>query len=134
MRSTGGCRRIDWIVPGVVEGLNPRKDEVHARDLRKYPDAVKERAIRLCLDALKDPDRAKGCFTRIGDELGVNGETLRGWVRRAQVNARERPGTTTEDAARIRDLEKEVRELTRANAILKSASAFFAAEPGRPSR
>ena len=59
----------------------------------------------------------------MGDELGVNPETLRGWVRQARIDAGDRPGTTTEEARRIKELEKEVRELRRANAILRSASA-----------
>ena len=90
---------------------------------RKYPDELKNRAIRLTLDALADPDRSRGCFRRVGDELGVNPETLRGWVRQARIDAGDRPGTTTEGARRIKELEKEVRELRRANAILRSASA-----------
>ena len=101
---------------------------------RKYPDELKNRAIRLTLDALADPDRSRGCLRRVGDELGVNPETLRGWVRQARIDAGDRPGTTTEGARRIKELEKEVRELRRANAILRSASAFFAAELDRPSR
>ena len=78
---------------------------------RKYPDELKNRAIRLVLDALADPDRSRGCFRRVGDELGVNPETLRGWVRQARIDAGEGPGTTTEGARRIKELEKEVREL-----------------------
>ena len=64
---------------------------------------------------------------------GSTGDTLRNWVKQARVDARREPGTTTEDRARISELEREVRELRRANAILKSASAFFAAELDRPS-
>ena len=101
---------------------------------RKYPDELKNRAIRLTLDALADPDRSRGYFRRVGDELGVNPETLRGWVRQARIDAGDRPGTTTEGARRIKELEKEVRELRREGAILRSASAFFAAELDRPSR
>ena len=101
---------------------------------RKYPDELRRRAIRMTLDAVADPDRYRGCFRRVGDELGVNPETLRGWVRQARIDAGDRPGTTTEGARRIKELEKEVRELRRANAILRSASAFFAAELDRPSR
>jgi transposase len=61
-------------------------------------------------------------------------ETLRGWVSRAEVDAGQRPGITSDTAARLAELERENRELRRANAILKSASAFFAAELDRPSR
>jgi transposase len=58
----------------------------------------------------------------------VNRETLRNWVRQAEVDSGHRPGTSTEDAQRIADLERENRELRRANEILKAASAFFARE------
>lgn len=100
---------------------------------RKYPEELRERAIRLVLEAKKDPSTAPGACRRIGEQLGVNPETLRGWVQRAEIDAGTRPGTTTADAERLAALERENRELRRANAILRSASAFFAAEPGRPS-
>ena len=102
---------------------------------RKYPGELRERAVRMVLDALEDePGSQRGVFRRVGEQLGINPETLRGWVRRVQIDAGDRPGTTTEDANRLAELEKEVRELRRANAILKSASAFFAAELDRPCR
>jgi transposase len=66
--------------------------------------------------------------------LGINPETLRNWVTQAEIDEGHRPGTTTDDAARLAELERENRELRRANAILKSASAFFAAELDRPQR
>lgn len=101
---------------------------------RKYPDELRERAIRLAVEALADPERSRGCFKRIGQELGVNPETLRGWVRQAQVDAGQRPGMSTAQAERLAELEAENRELRRANAILRTASAFFAAELDGPSR
>jgi transposase len=61
-------------------------------------------------------------------QLGVHPEALRGWVKQAEVDNGTRPGTTTGDAARIAELEREVRELRRANEILKAASAYFARE------
>lgn len=70
---------VAWIVPGVVEGVIPRKD----RDLpapRKYPDEREERSERLRLDVLADPGRANGCFHRVGDKRGINAETLRTWA------------------------------------------------------
>jgi transposase len=70
----------------------------------------------------------------VADQLGIGVESLRSWVRRHDIDHGERPGTSTEDAGRIKDLEQEVRELRRANAILRSASAFFAAELDRPQR
>ncbi|MFP5023478.1 IS3 family transposase [Pseudonocardia phyllosphaerae] len=93
---------------------------------RKYPDELRERAIRLVLDAKVDPAYAgTNVFRRIGEQLGINPETLRGWVKQVEIDNGTRPGTTTDDAARMAELEREVRELRRANAILKSASAFF---------
>ena len=101
---------------------------------RKYPDELRERAIRLVLDAKKEQGSGKGACGRVGDQLGINPETLRGWVAQAEIDAGARPGTSTAEAARVAELEREVRELRRANAILKSASAFFAAELDRPHR
>ena len=87
------------------------------------------------LEALADPARAKGAIRRIAEELGVHPEALRTWVKKAQVDGGLRPGTTTDEAQRIKELEKEVRELRRANAILKSTVGLsIAAECERPSR
>nr|WP_256329535.1 transposase [Actinomyces ruminicola] len=101
---------------------------------RKYPEELRERATRMAVEARRDPERSKGAIRRIAEELGVHPEALRTWVKKAEIDAGARPGTTSQDAERIRQLEKEVRELRRANAILRSASAFFAAELDRPSR
>ena len=100
--------------------------------LRKYPDELRERAIRLTLEARKDPASRPGAIRRIGEQLGINSETLRGWVSQAEVDEGTRPGTTTSDAQRLVELEREVRELRRANHILKTSAAFFAAELDRP--
>ena len=75
------------------------------------------------LETLAGPVRAKGAIRRIADELGVHPEALRTWVKKAQVDGDLRPGTTTDQAQRIKELEKELRELRRANAIPKSTSA-----------
>ena len=101
---------------------------------RKYPDELRERAVRLAVDARRDPATKPGALARIGKQLGINPETLRNWVTQAEIDEGHRPGTTTDDAARLAELERENRELRRANAILKSASAFFAAELDRPQR
>ena len=101
---------------------------------RKYPDELRERATRLAVDARRDPATRPGALKRIGEQLGINPETLRNWVIQAEIDKGHRPGTTTDDATRLAELERENRELRRANAILKSASAFFAAELDRPSR
>ncbi len=97
---------------------------------RKYPDELRDRAIRLVEDVTEDAGSVAAACRRIGAELGINSDTLRGWVKQAQIDSGKRPGTTTVDAARIRQLERENAELRRANAILRTASAFFASELG----
>ena len=100
----------------------------------KYPDELRERATRLAVEARRDPASAVGAIRRIADQLGIHPEALRGWVKKAEVDAGDRPGTTSSDAERLAALERENRELRRANQILKSAASFFAAELDRPSR
>jgi transposase-like protein len=99
---------------------------------RKYPDELRERATRMAVEARRDPATRAGALARVAGQLGINPETLRNWVTQAEIDEGHRPGTTTDDAQRLAELEREVRELRRANAILKSASAFFAAELDRP--
>ena len=94
---------------------------------RKYPEELRERAIRMALDLRRDPATRTGALRRVGDQLGINPETLRNWVTQAEVDAGDRAGATTEEARRVVELEREVRELRRANEILRTASAFFAA-------
>jgi transposase len=101
---------------------------------KKYPDELRERATRLALDARRDPASAVGAIRRIAGQCGVHPEALRVWVKQAETDAGQRPGTTSSDGERIAALEREVRELRRANQILKSAASFFAAELDRPSR
>jgi transposase len=79
------------------------------------------------------PSTRTGALKQIGAQLGINAETLRNWVIQTEIDEGHRPGTTTDDATRLAELERENRELRRANAILKSASAFFASELDRPS-
>ena len=98
---------------------------------RKYPDELRDRAVRLVLDLVKDQEASVTAACRkVGGELGVKADTLRGWAKQAQVDRGMRPGTSTADAARMRALERENAELRRVNAILRTASAFFAAELG----
>ena len=76
-----------------------------------------------------------GVVPRIAKQLGVGAESLRGWLKQADIDAGNRPGTSSTDAARIAELEREVRDLRRANDILKAASIFFATElDGRPKK
>jgi transposase len=76
----------------------------------------------------EETGQQQGAIARVADRLGVNRETLRGWVRQAEIDGGKRSGTSTVDAQRVAELEREVRELRRANEILKAASAFFARE------
>ena len=102
---------------------------------QKYPDELRERAIRMVLEIRERTGERHGAVTRVAKELGIGAESLRGWVNRAEIDAGRRPGTSTADSQRIAELEREVRELRRANEILKAASVFFATElDGRPKR
>jgi transposase len=98
---------------------------------RKYPDEMRERAVGLVRDIAEDAGSVTAACRRIGEQLGINCDTLRGWVKQSDIDAGRRPGVTTVDAARIRQLERDNAELRRANAILRTASAFFAAELDR---
>ena len=97
----------------------------------KYPLEFRERAVRLVWEWREARGATTGGINSVADQLGVNHETLRNWVNQADVDAGRRPGTSTEDKARIADLERENFELRRANEILKSAAAFFGAELDR---
>ena len=97
---------------------------------RKYPPELRERAVRLVLEAREQEPTLtlNAAVVRIGPRVGVNKDTLRGWCKQADVDAGRRPGVTTVEAGRIRELERENRELKRANEILLAASSFFARE------
>jgi transposase len=95
---------------------------------KRYPDELRERAVRMVFQVREESGQPVGAVARVADQLGVNRETLRNWVRQAEIDAGSRPGTSTADAQRIAELERQVRELRRANEILKAASAFFARE------
>jgi transposase len=94
----------------------------------RYPREVRDRAVRMVLDHAGDHDSQWAAICSISSKFGMTRETLRRWVRQAEVDGGCRPGVMTEEKARIKDLERENFELRRANAILKEASAFFARE------
>lgn len=102
------------------------------RKPQKYPDELRERAVRMVLDIREQTGDSHGVVTRVARELGIGAESLRGWVNQAEVDSGRRPGTSTSDAQRIAELERENRELRRANDILKAASIFFATELDGP--
>ena len=89
---------------------------------RRYPPELRERAIRMVLETIEQTGERFGVITRVARQLGVGSESLRTWVRQAEVDGGRRPGVTSEERRRIAELEREVRELRRANDILKAAS------------
>ena len=97
---------------------------------RKYPNELRERSQRMVAEAMsEDPDLSlTAAVKRVGPRVGVNADTLRGWIRRSDIDAGRAPGVTTVDAATVKALQAEVRELKRANEILLAASSFFARE------
>jgi len=92
----------------------------------KFPVEVRERAVRLVAESLRDHPSEWAAITSVASKMGCTPETLRKWVRQAERNAGKRPGLTTSEQERLKELERENRELKRANEILRKASAYFA--------
>jgi transposase len=101
---------------------------------RRYSEQEKQQAVRLVRQLRAELGTDHGTVYRVARQLGYGTESVRAWVRQADIDEGVSSGTTTADAERIKRLEQENRELRRANAILKSASAFFAAELDRPQK
>jgi transposase len=92
----------------------------------RYSPEVKERAVRLVREHRAEHDSEWAAIESIASKIGCTAETLRKWVRRTEVDAGERAGLPTDERDRLKALERENRELKRANEILRTASAFFA--------
>jgi|SRR4051794_20256396 transposase len=110
-----------------MEALNPREDESHG-GTEEYPDELRERATRMAVDARRDPATWTGALKRIGEQRGINPETLRNWVIQAEIDEGHRPGTTTDDATGLAELEREVRELRH---VRHQHSSLFRERPRR---
>jgi transposase len=95
---------------------------------KRYPAEVRERAVRLVLEHRGEYESEWAAMTSIAQKCGMTAETLRKWVRQTEIDGGRRPGISSGEAARIKELERENKELRRANEILKAASAFFARE------
>ena len=103
---------------------------------RRYPPELRERAVRMAQELIDEQGGQRfGVVTRVARELGIGTESLRGWLKQAEIDGGRRQGTSRADKERIAQLERENRELRRANDILKAASVFFATElDGRPKK
>jgi transposase len=100
---------------------------------KQYPRELRERAVRMVIEHRAEYETEYAAIRSIAAKLGIaTAESLRKWVRQAEVDAGQRPGTTSDESVEIRRLRAEVKELRRANEILRAASAFFAAELDRP--
>jgi transposase len=101
----------------------------------RYSPELRDRAVRMDIEKREDFPSEWATFSAVAKLFGMSPETLRTWVRRAQVDTETRPGLTSDERARLKALEREVRDLRRANEILKDASIFFATElDGRTKR
>jgi len=99
---------------------------------RQFPPEFRQRALRLLAESRENHGSEYEAIKQVSSRLGISPESLRRWQRQAEVDAGARPGMTSEEHVEIRRLRRENAELRRANEILKSASAFFAAELDRP--
>ena len=98
---------------------------------KRYPVEVRERAVRMVLEHEGEYDSQWAAISSVAQKVGMTPETLRKWVRQAETDEGHRPGLTSDERARLKELERENRELRRANEILKAAAAFFGAELDR---
>ena len=94
---------------------------------KRYSPEVRERAVRMVFEHEKDYESRWATLVSISHKMGCTPETLRSWVKQTEVDTGRRDGLTTDDRERVKALERENKELRRANEILKTASAFFAA-------
>ena len=100
----------------------------------RYPAELRDRAVRMVFEAEQHSGSQWEAIRSVAEKLGPTAETVRKWVRRVEIDEGHRPGLSSEERERLKVLEREVRELRRANEILKAASVFFAAELDGPKR
>src|SRR4051794_41777971 len=116
-----------------MEASNHRRMEVMAAP-RKYPDELRERAIRFAVELLDGPEKlsVNAACKRVGEQLGIVPDSLRNWVQQARIDTGSAPGLTTDERVRLAELERENRELRRGEAGPPGAAAFFSARVDPP--
>jgi transposase len=107
------------------------KPQQQSASQRRYPPELKDRAVRMVHQLRREDPGDQSVISRVARQLGVGKESLRAWVKQADVDAGSRPGVTTDEQAKLAALEREVKELRRANEILQAAATFFGAELDR---
>jgi transposase len=125
-----------WFGLGIIETspLGRGWSMANKSSQKRYPDELKERAVKMVLELQREDPHDHGVFSRVARELGVGSESLRTWVKRSEIQLGVRAGMTDAEREELTKLRREVKELKRANAILQSASAFFGAELDRRSQ
>jgi transposase len=125
-RPDSGGDSIVWRNMGVMAEISNHRQ-------RRYPPELRERAVRLLAETTAERGDRHGAVTHVVRQLGIGPESVRNWVHQAAVDAGDRVGLTTDERQRMKAMEREIRELRRANEILKSAAVFFGAELDRRS-
>ena len=110
------------------------KDSTGKPTMRRYSEQEKDAAVRMVRTLRAELGTGHGTVQRVARQLGYGTESVRSWVRQADIDDGHAAGVSTTEAARLRELEQEVRELRRANEILKRAASFFGAELDRQHR
>ena len=98
----------------------------------RYPKEVRERAVRMVFESQDEYESQWAALSSIAGKIGCTAETLRKWVRQAEIDQGRREGLSSDERKRMKELEKEVKELRTANEILRKASAYFAQAAMRP--
>ena len=101
---------------------------------RRYSAEEKQAAVRMVRSLQAETGMAHGAVRRVAEQLGYGVESVRSWVKQSAIDDGIRPGVSTQESERVKDLEQEVRELRRANEILRRAATFFGAELDRQQR
>src|SRR5579875_2553807 len=112
----------------------PREHTAGKPTTRRYSAEEKQAAVRMVRSLQAETGMTGGAVRRVAEQLGYGTESVRTWVRQAEVDDGARPGVTTSESEKVKELEQEVRELRRANEILRRAATFFGAELDRQQR